>query len=321
MDIENTGKDAVVYPIYCDPTWDIVDPSKMNDFIRCHRMYFFRHLLGWDLDTPNNHLAFGEAWHVAMEHLLLNGYSEVFIAQAFDKFLSSYREKFPADTDTLFGAKAPERVIPALLEYATKYADDLALYKVLYTEVAGTVPITKEHVLHFRIDSILQDSQERIRSMEHKTKGGSINTTWYNQWPMSLQIGTYHHVLYCLYPEADVDGIWVNGAGFLKTKFDFQRLPVKKTREQMQVWLDTVNFWFNRLNMELKLLEDCSDKDNTLLAFPLNPSGCDKYFGCAYLDYCMAWPNPLRECDEVPLGFKQEFWDPSKKVPTTKMDL
>lgn len=309
------------YPIPYDLTWDIIDPSKLNDLLRCLRYFFFRHLLGWESDAPSNHLKFGEAWHIAQEHLLLNGYNEANVAIAFDKFLACYRGKFPADTDALFGAKTPERVIPALIEYTIKYSDDLTMNEVLYTEIAGSVPISPNRTIRFRIDAILKDQQGRIRSLEHKTKGGSISASWFNQWPMSIQIGTYHHVLNCLYPEADVDGVWVNGAGFLKTKFDFQRLPVKKEREQMQVWLDTTSYWFNVLDDELVALSGSLIEDPTLLAFPCNPNGCDKYFGCPYLDFCVAWPNPLRECDEIPMGFKQEFWNPLDKVPTTEMEL
>lgn len=309
------------YPIPYNPTWDIIDPSKLSDFTRCFRMYFYRHLLGWQSDAPRNDLKFGESWHIAMEHILLNGYDEASVAQAFDKFLACYREKFSADTDELFGAKTPERALSALLEYTVQYKDDPILYEVLYTEIAGSVPVSKKRTIRFRIDAILKDQQGRIRSLEHKTKGGSISTTWYNQWPMSIQIGTYHHVLNCLYPEVDVDGIWVNGAGFLKTKFDFQRLPVKKTREQMQVWFDTTNYWFDMLDLELETLAESNESDNTLIAFPCNPNGCDKYWGCPYLDFCVSWPNPLRECDEIPLGFEQEFWNPLDKKPTKEMKL
>jgi len=278
-------------------------------------------LLGWQSDVLRNDLKFGEAWHIAMEHLLLNGYDSASVAVAFDKFLECYREEFPAQTDELFGAKTPDRAMLALAEYSDKYHDDLSLYKVLYTEISGSVPVSPARMIHFRIDAVLEDLQRRFRSQEHKTKGGSINKQWFDQWPMSTQIGTYCHVLNCLYPEADVDGVWVNGAGFLKTKFDFQRLPVKKTREQMQVWLDTTNYWLDRLDRELTCLQTCDANDVTLLAFPCNENGCSRYFGCPYLDFCVSWPNPLRECDEIPAGFKQEFWDPREHKSTIKMEL
>ena len=49
-----------------------------------------------------------------------------------------------------------------------------------------------------------------------------------------------------------------------------------------------------------------------LMCFPMNTESCTKYFGCAYHDFCQAWPNPLQHCEEPPLGFKIEHWDPTE---------
>jgi len=50
-----------------------------------------------------------------------------------------------------------------------------------------------------------------------------------------------------------------------------------------------------------------------MMAFPMNTESCGNYFGCAYHDFCLAWPNPLKRCDEVPQGMKVEFWNPLEK--------
>lgn len=320
LEITPPPKPEGVYPIPLDPTWDIVDSSKLNTFLQCPRRYFFEYMLGWQSTAPNNHLRFGEAWHVAMEHILLNGYDPPSLAEAFDKLLVCYRQEFPKETDELYSPKTPTRAMMALAEYADRYRHDLDEFEVLYTEISGTVPIGEDAVMYFRLDSIVKGSIGH-KSFEHKTKGGSITALWGLQWLQSLQIGTYNHVLYCLYPENEVDGISINGAGFLKTKFDFQRIPIKKTKTQMQVWLDTVRYWRSQIRNEMEILRNCSDSDDVLNAFPLNPSSCDRYFGCPFLDYCQAWANPLRECDELPLGFKIDFWNPTKKPSTHKMDL
>ena len=257
---------------------------------------------------------------MAMEHLLINGYSPDSLADAYDKLLKCYREEFPEETDELYSPKTPSRAMTALLEYADKYRHDLDELEVLYTEISGSVPIGKDLVMYFKTDSILK-GKRGYKSFEHKTKGGSLTSLWGLQWLLSIQVGTYSHVLYCLYPEDEVDGVTINGAGFLKTKFDLQRFPVRKTRTQMQVYLDTVAYWHSQIKSEMGILSYCKDSDDVLNAFPLNPASCDRYFGCPFLDYCQAWANPLRECDEPPMGFKVEFWDPRKKPATHKMDL
>jgi len=310
------------YPIPEHPEWYIRDPSKMSDLATCYRKFFFKHLLGWVADVPRNDLTWGEAWHIGQEHILLNGYDDLNVVRAFDKFLECYRKKFSEDTDELFTPKTPLRALMAYQEYATKYQHDLDEFEVLFTEISGTVPVCKdpERILHFRMDNILK-YKIGYGSMEHKSKGGSVTDGWFRQWPLSFQVGTYHHALYCLYPENEVVGMVISGAGILKTKFDFQRLPIKKGRDQMQVWLFNMNYWLEELEEELGHLSAAKESDPIFVAFPQVPTSCEKYWGCEFHDYCLAWANPLQHCEEPPLGFVQKFWDPRKKPFTHKMDL
>ena len=309
------------YPIPYHPSWDVIDPSKLSDFSTCMRKGFYMHLLGWESDAPNNHLVFGEAMHKAMEYLLQHGYDIDACAGAYDVFESSYRKEFPPETDELFGAKVPARVFPFLKEYTDRYRSDLDDFEVVYTEISGSVPISFERVIFFRLDSILKFKNGMFGSLEHKTRGGSFSSSWLNQWPMSFQLGTYHHVLYCLYPREDVRGITINGLGFLKTKFDLQRFPFRLQKPQMEVWMDTTNYWYGRVELEKLLLKKAKADDSVLSAFPCNPSGCDKFFGCPFIDFCSSWPNPLQNCDEPPMGFRQRFWDPREVETTYKVNI
>ena len=292
-------------------TWDIQDSSKVQEFMDCSRKYFYRYMLGWTSDAPNNHLVFGSAWHDAMEQLLLHGYEDVNVLKAYEKFLATYRASFPDETDELFGAKTPARVLEALVEYTQKYRSDFDDFEVLYTEIAGTVPLTEDRKLHFRQDSICKGKEHfGYFSLEHKTAGATISRQWMQQWPLSTQVGCYTHVLYCLYPPEEVYGVRVNGAGFLKTKFSFERVPIAKTMSSMQVWLWNTLFWLDQIQWNYDLLKECKESDEVMMAFPMNTQNCSKWFGCPYHDFCCAWHNPLKNCDEVPMGLKVEYWDP-----------
>ncbi len=55
------------------PTFTIVDSSKLQDYMMCPRYYFYRYVLGWVPEEPNHDLIFGEAWHVSIAHLKLYG--------------------------------------------------------------------------------------------------------------------------------------------------------------------------------------------------------------------------------------------------------
>jgi len=305
------------YPIPTHPTWEIIDPSKMKNYIECPRSFFYRHILGWVGENPNNHLVFGQAWHIAMEHLLLNGYSPESVLIAGNKLEESYRREFSGESDDLYSPKTPFRAILALNEYGNKYKNDLDKYEVLYTETHGAVPVSEKFILFYRIDSILRDKEHGyIFSLEHKT-GTTFSNKWAMQWPLSMQVGAYCHALYCLFPPGEVRGVKINGTFFKRTKaplFEFERVPCWKGPNQMLIWFENVNTYIHDLDRDFATLEGAKDSDAVLKAFPMRPTSCDNYYGCPYHDFCTTWSNPLQKADEPPIGFKCEFWDPRTEV-------
>lgn len=323
------------YPIPTHDTWSVVDSSKLVEFQTCERKFFYRYLLGWQTTAPNNDLVFGEAAHAAGEHLLLNGYSEGAIVEASIIFDDIYRPKFPAETDDLFSGKTPSGWLNAIVNYVHEYRRDFDKYEILYTEIAGTVPIDEVRKLYFRMDSVLKEkATQKIISRDLKTKNGNFTgkngEVWANEKQLGLQNGTYTHALYCLYDINEVKGMVFDGLGVWRTpkgreyKCDFLRVAAYKNKAQMQVWLWQVSNIYSRLEAELEYLSECSASDKVLEAFPLRTENCTKYFRtCPYHDFCCSWPNPLQKCFEPPMGFEIEFWDPRKmeENATNKVEL
>ena len=308
------------------PTWKIKDSSKLSDWLDCPRMYFFRHMLGWRVDRPNHDAYFGESWHKAREYQLLHGYHE--LEGAYSAFIEHYRKEFPQDTDVLYTPKDPTAAMLALQQIAQQYPHDLDDNKVLYTEISGTVPVDqKGRVLHYRMDSVIERADGKIFSWDHKS-AKRFSRQWAENFFLSIQTGTYTHCMYCMYPIDQVIGIEYCGTAFEYMKrtqeyrISFQRVPAWKTPDQMNVWLWLVNVLLDDIERETNnLMNYCTEDDTVLMAFPLNPNSCSKYWGCAYHGYCMSWSNPLRYCYESPLGFKQEFWNPSLMETTNKINL
>lgn len=312
------------------PEWEVLDSSKLSDFSTCPRKFFFAHILGWSPDRPNQDAWFGEAWHSAREHMLLNGYEDV--AGAYDKFLHKYRQRFDEDTDELYPAKNPAGALNALINFANYYRDDLEKNEVLFTEISGSVPINEDRVIYFRMDSIVRRKEDgRIFSWDHKTTK-SFGRTWADQFALSWQSGTYTHCLYCMYEPDQVLGVEFCGTQFeYLTRSSskrpaghyasFQRVPAWKTKDQMQVWLWNISDLINHIEYELDRLQYCDEDDPVLYAFPMNPESCTKYWGCPYHDYCLSWPNPLQRCYEPPIGFIEKFWDPREIETTHKKEL
>jgi hypothetical protein len=302
------------FPIKENHTWNIHDSSKIQCFMECPRKYFYRYMLGWEGSKPNIHLIFGEAWHRSMEHLLLNGYDSASIQGAYEVFMEYYRQHYDESTDLQMSPKSPLSVLPALIGYTNQWVGDD--FEVLHTEVAGTVPIGENRFVNWRIDAVVK-GPEGVFCLEHKT-GSRLMKAWSDQWFLSMQVGTYSHVLYCLYDKEDVYGVKVNGTIFRKRDTEFIRVPIRKSLAAMKIWLHTVNHYMDMLKWNFETLAESSDKDDLLQAFPMNTTACTKYGTCQYFDFCTTWNNPLQKLDRVPLGFEEKWWNPADREEGAK---
>lgn len=304
------------------PTWEIKDPSKIISYAGCPRSYMYRYIFGWELDKPDVHRHFGKCWHLAMEHLMLHGLGDEAYEQAVEILTAKYREVFPEMTDLERSPKTPGHARLALAMYCKEYRKK-DNFEILYTEIAGTVPIAVNRVIHFKMDSIMKDknNNDLIKSLEHKT-GSQNSAQWRDGWKLSIQTGAYNHVLYCAFPEEEVWGVEVNGAIFTKSKIaEFPRIPARRSPRMMDVWLNTVNRLVDRIEADTQRIMECSENDLVLDAFIPSYGPCASYKGCPYQDFCMTRPNPLQDLGEIPEGFKLEYWDPSVREGTTKVTV
>ncbi len=315
-------------------TWKIQDSSKIQTFQTCARQYFFQHVLGWRGEESNIHLVFGQAVHFAMEKIYKVGskpdFSPETIVDAYDSFLAYYRESFPEYVDDENAPKNPANFFDALPLYASTYRPIDTFY-VLHTEVAGSVMVSDDRQIYFKVDIIARGKAEGIFCLEHKT-GTRFSTKWAQKWTQKTQIGTYAYLISMMYPDEPTYGVRVNGL-FIKnppklkrdgtpysgsTSTEFHRVPIQKTILQLEDWLWNINFWLEFIEIEFDNLDKVEMDDDIMFAFPKNPESCDKFYGCPYRDYCVAWLNPLRKCDEPPLGFMVEHWDPRSKQEEAK---
>ena len=326
------------YPIKPHRTWNIMDSSKVKTAMECWRKFFFNYALGWRHIQPNIHLIFGSAWHEALALIYLTDFSaESVKASYYDGFLPYYREYFDESDDEANMPKAPSRAFMALAAYATRWQKEEREYEVLQhdgvpmVEIGGTVNLSNDRTIAFRMDTIMK-GPHGIISREHKT--GSSTWLWDLQWYLSPQVGTYSHVLYCLYPENEVRGVVVDGTFFKKTKddpkkdakepfrhFDFMEVPVYKSPSNMTQWLNTMLWWLDMIEWNFNTLAECSADDKILRAFPMTPTACTNWGGCPYHDLCMAWSNPLAHCQEPPIGFQVEHWNPLELPTRVKLEV
>jgi len=321
-------------PLKPSETWKVQDSTKVQSFMTCPRLYFFTYVLGWRQEEPSIHLVFGQAAHYALERFYQPGsrpdFSVEAAAEAYQAFLDYYREYFPDYTDEENTPKNPANFFRALPLYISTYRP-IDIFDVLHTEVAGSVMVSDKRSIHFKVDVIARGREEGVFVLEHKT-GTRFSSSWANKWTQKMQIGTYTYLLSMMYPDEPTYGLKINGL-FIKsppqlkkdgtpyansTDTEFHRVPIQKTVPQLEDWLWNVNFWLEFIEIEFENLAEVDEDDEVMHAFPKNTESCDKYYGCPYRDYCLAWLNPLRKCEQIPMGFIEEHWDPRSKRETAK---
>jgi len=294
-----------------DPAVMVRDSSKLNDFQKCPRYFFFRHILGWTSDQPNIHLEFGTAIHLGMEKLmegLTNSHYPIeCVRQAIDAFKNHYLKHFSIEEEGQWSPKNLSNGSLALEQYCEHY-NGSENFEVLYTEVAGSVPISEYEFLHFKMDTICRGA-EGIFSIDHKTSSRD-STQWRRQFDLSLQMSAYTHALKCIFPNEPVFGMKVNGILLRKTGNGFIRLPIQKNDEHLLSWLFDIQYILKELDWNFDQLMECKEGDQILESFPRRTDSCTQYGVCPYLDLCAAWVNPLRSADSPPLGMTTNFWNP-----------
>lgn len=298
------------------PTWGIIDSTKIQAIQDCPRKFFYRYILGWQPENPSIHLEFGKAWHEAMEIILTEGTAPEAITKAYNQFLETYTLGMQRDQmvlEELHPSKTPSNALRALAEYSACWRDNPA--QTMHVEVAGTVPISNTRVLHTKTDAIRRFSPAhqnagKIYSLEHKTTTRQ-SRPWEEKWHVLFQVGTYNHFLNCLFSPTEVYGVIINGAIFRKGGNEFPRIPITFSPNMWEAWISEANHYWDYLEWNMRQLYETSPSDRVMVAFPRNSFSCTK-FGCDYPHLCSVRANPLQICHQVPLGFRQEYWDPRR---------
>jgi len=303
-------------PIPYHPSQDVLDSTKVQAYQDCPRMFFYEYMLGWRSARPNNHLHFGKAVHIALEHIILHGYRVEAVMEALEMFNQEYRAFFPEETDVIYSPKTPGRFFDMLIQYLKTYPDDLTRYKVYKTEFGGTVSLSEKHKLAFKMDTVLIDMETGLYcSLEHKTKGGNyIGDNYYYEHMMGIQVGTYTHVLNCLVPPDQVSGVIINCLCMKKTKkpeYILQRFPIMLSNNQMYSWLENTKFWMDLIYDDRQRLEETSPGADVMKCFPMNGRNCCNWGRtCTYLELCISRNNPLQHIERMPADLEVNFWNP-----------
>jgi len=312
----------------------------MDDFLRCPRYYFYRHVCGFRHAGQNKDLIFGTCWHLAKE-ALLQGKT---IDEAMDLFLAEWRKHYTEDTDLEMFPKNPGNARTALEQYERQFQHDKhravtlripgvdgSITSKIATEIYGTVSIGHDlwndtnANLMFKIDSICEDHSGKKYFVDHKT--GSMNSSAYQMaYPLSIQMLTYYHVLCCIYGYENTSGGIVDLTLFKKGGNENLRLTIQRTKDMLNEWLYTARHIHQQVTVNLTMLRnEVSGQQNTPMdCFHKNSRGCTAYNRfCSYGPLCMSWSNPVAEIQKgkIPTDFVIEYWNPMEQKKDSSITL
>ena len=311
-------------------TYNIVDSSKLSTYMSCPRKFFFEYLQGYRGLYPNKHLVYGTALHEAIEHILLHDLpnldkkdrEQVFV-EAFNKALKIYRKDFPdGEFDQDRKPKSPEYILPSLVGYYQEYKSEWSSEELVATELHGKVLVAPDREMTYRMDAVRRNKLGQLYVLEHKT-GGQAGPTWYDKWELAIQPFVYYHALRSLYPDDKFFGVVINGIIAARRKIvtldtiKYHRVNVRYNNQSMLDGLDTINYHYNQLELDMVKVQDLHPTDLGMNCFHKNPNACSDYnTTCKFHGLCTMYRNPLKaeQHNHAPEGMKIERWNPLEEA-------
>jgi len=290
---------------------EFLDFSSFTNYLGCPRSWFFGQLMGMvpEESTPNTHLAFGKAWHRALEAgylwLYHNGLPE-------DPYVLVEISKREMDVawwqlqcdEYCDPPKTYQRGMNALEVYWTTQYNRLRSTAIEAVEQSFAIPLAPYYpVLYGTIDLVARDRMG-LYVQEHKTTG-SFAQKWQEGWDNSWQCEAYASAVRAIYGE--IPRIVVSGTLFQKTHGpQVKRLPFTKNQEQLDRFHQELRYKLDGFLADLSRLTHEAAHGKLQSAFPRNPHHCQSYRLCQYYDWC---------CDDVRPYQREEPFAGMKWLP------
>lgn len=308
-------------------TKEFYDNTMVQSHRGCARRFYFRHVRHWESTYPAVPLAFGLAWHDAMDvvwegakldipdnELVLKGYAKFTTTFETNGFSS---DPSP-DEQVLYGMRNCTTALEMLVHYVEQRRTWLRKVTVMHCELPFAVPLDPDNPDLFyvgRLDKVFEWNG-RIYIGEHKTtssykKDGFFRNDFIESFSPNSQIDGYIHAGKMLFGK-EFKGIMVDATLVHKTVHNgFMWIPVERSADMLQGWLyDTIEE-IHSINRYSGHLKNCSEDDPTMLAYKKDTTTCANFFGrnCMYNDLCKGLANPMK-LTEPPMGMQEKKWEP-----------
>lgn len=312
----------------------LYDNTRLSDYKRCPRLFYYRHVRDWTPDGVRPPLAFGAAWHSAQEVIWAGMIPpaqmpsrQVLAKAAQDAFIRTWiAEGMPApdvidyEMEKELSPRTPAQALEMIVAYVERLEKVRDDFELVHIERPFAVPLDPEDDTLFyvgKIDKIVR-RRGKIIGIEHKTttayrKGGKFRSNFLDSFSPNSQVDGYLYALHLMFPDR-VGGVWVDAALVHKVDEGFTFIPVERQLQHLDGWLWEARNWIARLERDKAAAANCRASAPYMDAFPKNTNSCwDFNSSCSYLPLCKVWSNPIDK--PIPAGFTAKRWDPLEHLP------
>lgn len=322
---------------------DLYDNTRVSCAKKCLRKYYYRHILNWvGIGRKPASLAFGSAWHAAMD-VIWQLHSdnpqispEELVTSAMIAFNLSWNEDgFPTEDSEPFGIsmaelepRTPYNAMEMLYAYINQRQHLMEGSELLAVEKPFIVPLSTDlSTLYIgKLDKVVM-FEGKPTVIEHKTttlysKASGVRPSYLDSFSPNSQVDGYIHAMKMLYGEKAY-GVFADVALVHKHVHDaFALQPIRKQKFALQEFIDDTTWWISKI-------QECKEMDY----WPKNTGSCFD-FGktCVYADLCKGrnfhqvmeayegyngtdtYPEPLP-------GYRIEVWDPVQELKINLKDI
>lgn len=296
------------------------DSTSYKAFKTCPFKYYLQNVCGYVPKRRSVHLAFGIAFHAAVEeyHRLCAKHipheEAVFLVlrAAYYRQLRTQAEKIAGHghheysvPDDEKSAKTPKTLLRTILWYLDQFTEtnDPAQTHILANgepavELSFSIPLDNGFFYSGHFDRIVEFNSH-LWVTDYKTTTASLNAHYFGQWTPDIQMTGYTIASKIVF-ETPAKGILVDAARIGVTFTEFARQPINRTASQLDEFLSD-------LTLDLTIAKVYAENES----WPMNPESCGNYGGCVFRKVC-SHPPSVRE-NFLQADFTKRIWDPRKE--------
>ena len=326
---------------------NLFDNTRITSHRSCPRRFYFRHIRHISSDGISPPLAFGQAWHSAMDVVWklasTTTYepSEIYQMAAIefkdvlDKEIGRPFEYLDPETEERFKKKnrTPAVAQKMLASYCAKRVPQIRRnFKLVEVEKPFIVPTSIDNVLYVgRMDKVVRwlSSDGKLWAIEHKTTSdgsgkSGFYTSWSEQWNPNSQVEGYAFTGRMLWK--DFSGVILDGTLVNNASQHEALITVDPVDDVLEAWLFDLEEEVTRILFYLERLGNQPGNTKTMQAFPRHTISCMDYKQpCMYKNICMSTGNPHRMTDDQMLMTNPNFmikkWSPFDELKLASLGL